>query len=97
MTYRFKRAFLERFDRYSRQEQTIIWQAIVQVQRYLEGAKAPHGLGITLFFRTKGLGAVYEARATSAIRILFVTSGDLTAFSFIGNHNEVRQFIRRFR
>ncbi len=97
MTYRFKADFLKRFDRYRSNDQTIIWQAVVQTQRYLETAKAPHGLRITLLSRKKALGAIYEARATSAIRILYVTKGKLAIFSFIGNHDEVRRYIRSFK
>ena len=97
MTYRYKKTFLKRFDRHSRKEQTIIWQAVVQIQHYLETGKAPHGLGIALLFRKKNLGAVYEARATNAIRIVYVTKENLTVFSLVGNHEDVRRFIRTCR
>ena len=97
MIYRYKQLFLKRFDRYRQKEQTIIWQAVVQIQHHLETGKAPHGLRITLLFRKKGLGAVYEARATDAIRIVYVTKENLTVFSLLGNHEDVRQFIRTCR
>jgi hypothetical protein len=97
MIYRYKKAFSKRFDRYSRKEQIIIWQAVVQIQHYLKTGKASHGLRITLLFRKKSLGAVYEARATDAIRIICVTKENLSVFSLVGNHKDVRQFIRDCR
>ena len=94
MIYRYKKAFLKKFDRYNRREQIIIWQAVIQIQRYFETGKSPYGLRITLLFRKKSLGAAYEARATDAIRIICVTRKNLSVFSIIGNHEDVRRFIR---
>jgi hypothetical protein len=40
---------------------------------------------------------VYEMRATLALRIVFVRSGDMLRVDFVGSHGEVSDYLRNSR
>ena len=40
---------------------------------------------------------VYEMRASLALRIVFVRSGDVLKVDFVGNHDDVRRYLRSLR
>lgn len=72
-------------------------EAIEQIIEYFETRQAPEGLGLKKLFSHEGLGAVFEGRISLALRILFSVYEDTVTFLMVGNHEEVRRFIRAFQ
>ena len=70
---------------------------IEQIVRYFETHQAPEGLGLKKLFSHAGLGAVFEGRVSLALRLLFSVYDEVVTFLMVGNHDEVRRFIRSFR
>ena len=96
MRFRYKKAFLRRFDRSSQQEKELIIDADKQIRNYYTTQIAPYGLGIKKLY-DNGKERIFEARISDKIRILWVESGDLVSFAILGNHEEVRNFIKGFK
>ena len=70
----------------------------MEVQRHIDAlvrafeAKVfPIGIGLT-----KLADSLWEFRVSLALRILFRWEGQAVTFLFIGNHNEVRQFLQHY-
>ena len=70
---------------------------IEQIVQYCETRQAPVGLGLTKLFSAEALGAVFEARISRALRLLFTVKQDTVTFVMVDNHDEVRRFIRTFQ
>ena len=88
----YKKGFLKSFSSYSRQEQELILESDRQIKLYLEAKfeDVPHGIGI------KKIGPkTFEARVNDKIRVLWVKTDDAAYFVLIGNHEEVRRYIKR--
>ena len=86
-TNRFDRS-VERLDgaRKSR-----VKQAIEQLVAGFETGQLPSGLGITQL-RPK----LWELRAGLSDRILFYRASDSVEFLFVGNHDEIKRFLKAF-
>lgn len=93
MNFRYKNAYLKRFDRLSSQDKELIISVDKQVQNYYSIQAAPYGLRIKKLY-SRGRDKIFEARVTDKIRILWVESGDLVSFVILGNHDEVRNYIK---
>lgn len=94
MIFRYQREFLKRFDRGSRAERELVIEAERQVRSYYTGEPMPFGLRIKKL-HTAGRAKVFEARVNDKLRWLWVSSPGLTVFSFMGNHGEVRRYLKR--
>jgi mRNA-degrading endonuclease RelE of RelBE toxin-antitoxin system len=97
MTYRFKARFEKAFKRLDPPERERVTEAVEQLQRFFETRHAPEGLGIKKLFSRERLGAIFEARASIAVRILFSVEHDAVTYLMVGDHDEVRRFIRSFQ
>ena len=85
-TERFRRAY----HRLSDDEQQLVDRALQQLASYLETGRASVGLGV------KKLGAgVFEVRAGLALRIVYVADDAHCVLTVLGNHDEVRRFLKR--
>ena len=71
--------------------------AIEQVIGYFETQQAPTGLSLKKLFSREGLGAVFEARISRALRLVFTLQQNVVTFVMVGDHDEVRRFIRTFQ
>lgn len=91
----YKKAFLRAFDQCGESEKALVIQADNQIRNFYLTHKAPYGLRIKRLF-DKGEERTYEARVTDKLRILFVESPTLIAFAFLGNHEQVRRYIKSF-
>ena len=90
MKFHYKKEFIKQFDAYSRQEQELILEADRQIKDYIKNQNASYGL------RIKNIGKnVFEARVSRQIRIVWVRQENMITFALIGNHDEVRRFIKR--
>lgn len=67
-----------------------------QIRHYYLRQTAPYGLRIKKLFENKDR-KTFEARVSDKIRLLYVESGEVVAFAFLGNHDEVRRYIKSFR
>lgn len=89
----YKKSFLKSFSLYTRQEQELILETDKQIKSYLEGRFDDVSGGS----RIKKIGPnTFEARATDKIRILWVKDDQTAYFVLIGNHEDVRRYIKRF-
>ena len=97
MIYKYKARFTKAFRHRDAHDRQRITEAVEQIQGFFETRQAPEGLGLTKLFSREELGAVFEARATLALRILFAVRQETVTFLMLGNHDEVRRFIRAFQ
>ena len=98
MIWKYKARFLKAFDRLSANDREQAIKAVDQIQGCFERRKEVlEGLGLKKLFSRERLGAVFEARATRALRILFAVEDGTSTFWMIGNHEDVRRFIRSFQ
>lgn len=85
--------YLSRFDRsfvkLGRTVQQNVQQAIGSFLDNLVAGSRPQGLGLR---RLKG--SFWEIRVGLQYRVLFEMKRDWITFIFIGNHDEVRKFLR---
>lgn len=92
----YKKAFLQAFDRCKESEKELIIIADKQIRHYYLKQNAPFGLRIKKLFENKE-GKTFEARVSDKIRLLYVESEEIVAFAFLGNHDEVKRHIKKFR
>ena len=94
MRYLYKKRFLEAFDSLSVKDQALVREADREIRAYHDRQRAPVGLRIKKLLQA-GDQAVYEARPSLALRMIWAESGSLAAFLLLGSHDEVRRLLRR--
>lgn len=92
----YKKEFLRAFDSYKEAEKELIIMAEKQIRHYYLKQAASYGLRIKKLFENNE-GKTFEARVSDKIRLLYVESKELVVFAFLGNHDEVRRYIKSFR
>ena len=97
MTLKHKARFEKTFRKLSAQDQRRVTDTVEQVDRFFTNRQAPEGLGLKKLFSVESMGVVCEARATLALRILFSIQQDVLTLLMVGDHDEVRRFMRSFR
>ncbi len=96
MDFRYKKAFLKQFDRFSPAEKELIIAADKQVRDYYTAHSAPYGLRIKkLYDDTKD--KIFEARVSDKIRIIWIESEDLVTFAILGSHDEIKRYLKNLR
>ncbi|MDP2920832.1 MAG: hypothetical protein Q8O12_00485 [Candidatus Omnitrophota bacterium] len=89
MKFVYKKGFLKRFDLYPALIQELILKKDLEIKSYIEKQIAPYGL------RVKKIGSdTFEARVTDKIRIIWIQKEGIIYFALLGDHDEVRRFIR---
>ena len=97
MVFEYATRFEKSLRRVAPQERLRTAEAIEQIVAYFETQHAPEGLGLKKLFSREGIGATFEARVSRALRILFTVRADVVTFVMVGDHDEVRRFIRTFQ
>lgn len=97
MILKYKARFEKAFRKLSAPDQRRVTETVEQVDRFFTTREAPEGLGLKKLFSRESLGAVCEARVTLALRVLFSVHQETLTFLMVGNHDEVRRFIRTFQ
>jgi hypothetical protein len=97
MTYKYKARFHKALRKLPQHEQLRVADTIDQVVSLFETHQAAQGLGLKKLFSHQAFGAVFEARTSLSLRLLFSVQRDQTVFHMVGNHDEVRRFIRTFQ
>lgn len=95
MNFLYKKSFLKIFDLYDSNYQKLIVYTENEIRKYYTSQKIPYGLGIKKLY-DNGIEKVYEARVSDKIRIVWIKSKDLVVFTLLGNHDEVRRYIKKF-
>lgn len=93
MKVEYKASFYRTFDKYSMEEQDNIFSTIKHLIQSIERKQLPKGLGMKLL-RSKS--RLWEARVSDDIRVVFRYQSDLLEFGVVGNHNEIKRYLRNF-
>ena len=94
MDFRYKKDYLKRFDHYLREEKELIVSADKQIRDYYVNHSASYGLRIKKLYQD-GKDKIFEARVSDKIRILWVETTGVVVFTILGNHDEIKNYIRR--
>ena len=85
-TAKFRRAY----HRLQETDQNLVNHTLERLSEYLETGRAAVGLGM------KKLGPeIFEVRVGLSLRIVYVEEGAEVFLALLGNHDEVRRFLRR--
>jgi hypothetical protein len=89
MRVRYLRPFDSACAALHRQDRAAVDSAVWRLLDYFSGGPKPLGLGLR-----KLQGRFWEVRAGLDTRVLFKLEGDLVTFVLVGNHDEMRRFLR---
>ena len=59
---------------------------------FFEGGHKPEGLGLRKLSKH-----IWEIRVDIKIRVIFRLEGDLVQWGYVGNHDDIKKFLRHFR
>jgi len=90
---RYKKAFLKQFSDLSPEKKTLVWKAIEVLENFRGESVTSHGLAVKKLHETSRW-KVFEARAGIDLRVVWVESSEESVFSLIGNHDDVRRFLK---
>ncbi len=93
MLFRYKKAYIDKFDSFVQSDKQLVIAADKQIRRYYVSQIAPCGLRIKKLYDDR-VNKVFEARVSDKIRIIWMKSEDLASFVFLGSHDEVRRYIK---
>lgn len=93
MRYLYKRRFLETYDSLSEREQELVRAADRLIREYHATRRAPYGLRIKKLYQGRE-EAVFEARPSLALRMVWAERADLVSFVLLGTHDEVRRYLK---
>lgn len=89
LRYTFKSAFQKAFDKLPSEKQQLSLKAVEALGHYFKTQEAPYGLRIKkLHERT------FEARISADLRLVWVQTKDEVIFALLGNHEDVRRFLK---
>ena len=91
--FSFKSVFQKTFDKFPHHKQILVVKALEAIQVYLSSGTAPYGLRIKKLYDSHS-GKTFEARVSIDIRIVWVQSQEKVVFALLGNHEDVRRFLR---
>ena len=93
--FQYSRTFQKLFDGLPDERKKLVLKCL-EVLKTVPGGKAPqHGLMIKRLY-AKGEGFLFEARAGMDIRVVWCQTQDQFRLLLVGNHDEVRKFIKKF-
>ena len=96
MDFRYKKDYLKRFDHYTREEKELIVSTDKQIRDYYVSHCAPYGLRIKKLSQD-GRDKIFEARVSDKIRILWVETIEMAVFTILGNHDEIKNYLKRLK
>ena len=89
MRYKFLNSFERSLQNLSLEEKKQIKKSLYQLIDAFQSQTITPGLGLK-----KVSSAIWELRVGLRLRVVFVLEEDLVKWSFVGNHDEVRRFIK---
>ncbi len=63
------------------------------LKAHSQGGSASHGLRVKKLYQGK-ISKVFEAQVSADLRIVWVANEDKIVFALLGNHEDVRRFLR---
>jgi hypothetical protein len=91
LQFAFARSFEKSLKGLSPQEKVAIQAQVDSFMLAMDVGRIPSGFGL------KKLGRdLWEMRADLAVRVLFKWQRNSVSFLFIGNHNEVRKYLKYY-
>ena len=93
MLFRYKKAYLKKFDNFRQTEKDLVISADRQIRHYYAARVSPYGLRIKKLYSDNSAN-IFEARVSDKIRIIWVHSGSIVSFVFLGSHDEVKRYIK---
>lgn len=90
MKFYYKPAFLKAFDKLDRPLQELALKTDNLIKEYVRSGKASFGLRIKNLHQ-----GIYEGRLNDRLRVVWVKEEGAVTFALLGNHEEVRRFIKR--
>ena len=96
MDFRYKKDYLKRFDHYPREEKELIVSTDKQIRDYYVNHSAPYGLRIKKLYQD-GKDKIFEARVSDRIRVLWVETIGVVVFTILGNHDEIKNYLKRLK
>ncbi len=90
----YKRDFLKAFESLSKEEQRLVAAADEEIRSYFENQTASLGLRIKKLYDHPKSGQVFEARASRALRIVWVKQKNQITFVILGSHNVVKNYLK---
>ena len=91
MQYQSSKGFEKILRRLHPNEKMEVQRNVDALVRAFEARSVPIGAGLK-----KLSGHLWEFRISLALRVLFEWEKNIVTFLFIGNHNEVQQFLRQY-
>jgi len=86
----FLRAFERTLKSLPAADEVQVKKSVQGLINYFDGNDRPHGLGLR-----KLREPYWEIRSSLAVRILFSIKGDLVQLHLVGDHDDVRRFLKR--
>lgn len=96
MNFRYKNSYLRRFDRLTSSERQLVILADKEIRDYYATRGAHYGLRIKKLY-VSGTDKIFEARISIGLRILWIESRDLISFAFLGDHDELKNYLKELR
>ena len=91
LRFSFARSFDKSLKSYHSHEKVLIQRSVDSFMMALDAGQIPQGFGLT-----KMAEHLWECRADIKTRILFTRRKSFVDFLFVGNHHEVRLFIKHY-
>lgn len=89
MEYNFKSSFNRCFKKLPPNKQKLVQETIKKLKIFYETRQISHGLGV------KNLRGIYwEIRASLQERILFTLKDNIISFILVGNHDDMRRYLK---
>ena len=87
----YKKSFRKSLKKYTTKQQEDIFKSIRILSGSIDKFQIPHGLGLKLL---KSNLRIWEIRVDLNIRILFRYENNLLEFALVGNHNNIKNFLK---
>ena len=89
----FKAPFQKAFDKLAPSKQQLVVKAVEALDAYFKHGTAAYGLRVKKLYEAVGR-KTFEARVSLDLRIVWVQTKEEAIMALLGNHDEVRRFIR---
>lgn len=89
MTYRYLSSFDRSFKALRQPQQAKAKKALEEVFDFIEKGQRPSGLGLKKLVKD-----YWEIRVDRSLRLIFQQGHELLTFILVGDHNQIRRFLK---
>jgi len=90
MTYRYLSSFDRSFKVLRQPQQAKVKKALEKVFDFIEKGQRPSGLGLKKLVKD-----YWEIRVDRSLRLIFQQGDELLTFILVGDHNQIRRFLKK--